>query len=88
VSRRPHRVVGKRERELPRSGKVGSVGGRRTAAYVDRIIGRLDHLLSLGVVEGKFPEAKEKVNRLGLARVASGRTRRKYPQQNRPLVKF
>ena len=67
---------------------MSSVGGGRTAAYVDGIIRRLDHLLSPGVVEGKFPEAKGEVNRLGLARVASGRTRRKYPQQNRPLVKF
>ena len=48
---------------------MSSVGGGRTAAYINRIISRLDHLLSLGVVKGKFREAKGKVNRLGLARV-------------------
>ena len=52
---------------LRRGRKVSSVGGGRTAAYIDGIVSRLDHLLSLGVVEGKLPKAKGKVNRLGLA---------------------
>ena len=54
---------------LRRGRKVGSIGSGRTAAYINGIVSRLDNLLSLDVVEGKFAKAKGKVNSLGLAGV-------------------
>jgi hypothetical protein len=47
-----------KQRELRRGGKVSSVGGGRTAPYTGGIAGRLNHLLSPDIVEGKFAEAK------------------------------
>ncbi len=60
------RLIGKNSGSYGVVVKVSSIGGGGTAAYIDGIVGRLDHLLSLGVVEGKFIEAKGKMNRLGL----------------------
>src|SRR5271156_6564927 len=62
-------MMGARSRPLRCGGKVRSVGGGGTAAYIDGIISRLYNLLSLDVVEGKFAKAKGKVNSLGLAGV-------------------
>ena len=55
--------------ELRRGREVGSIGGGGAAAYVNRIVGWFDNLLSLGVVEGQLVEAEWKLHCLSLAGV-------------------
>jgi len=57
--------------ELRRSREVGSIGGGGTAAYVNRIVGWFDDLLSLGVVEGQLVEAEWELHSLSLAWIKS-----------------